>query len=129
MACYTKRVSCHGEGWKVGTWPEQENHKDEGSMEASELDNDDSIKLKLTMLMLVEGELHGYPRTTEEDGQVTPAPPKFKQDLEAILHMAEGELPRMRCIRSKITMTANYYGFGDALSGGFGVTVPVNNHT
>jgi hypothetical protein len=75
MACYTKRVSCHGEGWKVGTWPEQENHKDEGSMEASELDNDDSIKLKLTMLMLVEGELQGYPRTTEEDGQVTPAPP------------------------------------------------------
>ncbi len=44
-------------------------------METSELDNDDSIKLKLTMLMLVEGELQGYPRTTEEDSQVTPAPP------------------------------------------------------
>jgi len=47
------------EGWKVCTRPEQENHKGEGSMEASELDNDDDIKLKLTMLMLVEGELQG----------------------------------------------------------------------
>ncbi len=50
------------------------------------------------------------------------AAPQFKEDLEAILHLTEGEQPALHCVRSKLTMIA-YYGFGDASSGGFGATV------
>ncbi len=48
--------------------------------------------------------------------------PCFKEDLEAILFLAQGELPATRCIQSKQTVTT-YYSFGDASSAGFGSTV------
>ena len=50
------------------------------------------------------------------------AAPQFKEDLEAILRLTEGEQPALCRVRSKLTMIA-YYGFGDASSGGFGTTV------
>jgi hypothetical protein len=53
---------------------------------------------------------------------VTPAAPQLKQDLEAILHLTEGDLPSMRCARSKLAMTADS-GFGNTSSGGFGATM------
>ncbi len=53
---------------------------------------------------------------------VTQATPCFQQDLEANLHLTEGDTPRMQCVRGTNTLTA-YYGFGDASSGGFGLTV------
>ena len=53
---------------------------------------------------------------------VTQAAPHFQWDPEAILHLAEGDTPRMQCVRGTSTLTA-YYGFGEASSGEFGSTV------
>ncbi len=62
---------------------------------------------------------------TQHDGPpsgLTKAVPRFRLDLEALLHLAQGEKLIVRCVRNKHTVTA-YYGFGDAFSGGFRSTV------
>ncbi len=48
--------------------------------------------------------------------------PQFREDLEALLSLAEGKKPAKHCIRSIRAHTA-FYGFGDASSLGFGATV------
>ncbi len=53
---------------------------------------------------------------------ITKAVPRFKEDPEAILELAMGDKPAMRCVQSNRMLTA-YYGFGNASSAGFGYTV------
>ncbi len=53
---------------------------------------------------------------------ITKAVPRFKEDLEAILELAMGDKPAMRCVQNNCMLTA-YYGFGDTSSAGFGSTV------
>ncbi len=50
------------------------------------------------------------------------AAPRFREDLEAILFLAESKQPYMRRVRGRRTVTA-YYGFGDASGAGFGASV------
>jgi hypothetical protein len=53
---------------------------------------------------------------------ITKAVPRFKEDLEAILELALGDKPAMRCVQSKRMLMA-YYGFGNAPLAGFGSTI------
>jgi len=53
---------------------------------------------------------------------ITRAIPRFKEDLKSILDLASGDKPVMRCVCSRRMLTA-FYGFGDALSAGFGSTM------
>ena len=62
------------------------------------------------------------PMPVSPSSGLTPAAPRIREDLEAILHLTKGEQPQVQTVRSKLTMTA-YYGFGDASSGGFGAMV------
>jgi hypothetical protein len=102
------------EGWKICAKPTSEDAR--GSTPGGGSLND----VKIQLLAHTSGEEEQW-----LDGPISglkPAAPCFKEDLEAILQLAEGQRPALRCIRSKLTMTA-YYGFGDASSGGFGATV------
>ena len=80
----------------------------------------EDIKEELLRHMLVGGVDSG--RTDGPPSGFTEAVPRFREDLEALLHLAQSDEPVMRCVRNKHTITA-YYGFGDASSGGFGSTV------
>jgi hypothetical protein len=53
---------------------------------------------------------------------ITKAVPRFKEDLEAILELATGDKPAMRCVQSNRMLMANYR-FGDASLAGFESTV------
>jgi hypothetical protein len=77
----------------------------------------DELKEDLVTQAMTGGESHGVgpPLGT------TKAVPRFREDLEAILELASGEKPMMRCVCSKHMLTA-YYGFGDASEAGFGST-------
>ncbi len=105
------------DGWKEKPPPPQKK-ADEGAGHDG-YESLEDIKLSLLADSLCEEE------DTHTDGPssgLTPVAPRFKSDLEAILHLADGEKPQLRYGRSKHTMTA-YYGFGDASSGGFGATI------
>ena len=80
----------------------------------------DDIKEELLRHVLVGGTDAG--RTDGPPSGLTEAVPRFKEDLEALLHLTQSDEPVVRCVRNKHTITA-YYGFGDASSGGFGSTV------
>jgi hypothetical protein len=98
------------EGWRLCGTPAR-------SQETEEEDHDEPGSH-----VLLQDDLN---ETVDQDGSesgLTPAAPRFKQDLEALLHLTEGDQPRARKVRSKNRATA-YYGFGDASSGGFGATV------
>jgi hypothetical protein len=102
------------DGWKVWAKPTAEDTRESPPMDVSL----DDIKIQL-LAHTLGGE------DQRMDGSATGlmlAAPRFKEDLEAILHLTEGEQPALHCVRSKLTMIA-YYGFGDASSGGFGATV------
>ena len=86
----------------------------------SNLDRMEDIKEELMRQTLVGGS-----EDSRNDGPtsgLTEAVPRLKEDLEALLHLAQDDEPILRCVRNKHTLTA-YYGFGDASSGGFGSTV------
>ena len=86
----------------------------------SNLDRMEDIKEELMRQTLVGGS-----EDSRNDGPtsgLTEAVPRFKEDLEALLQLAQDDEPILRCVRSKHTLTA-FYGFGDASSGGFGSTV------
>jgi len=105
------------DGWKEKPPPPQKK-ADEGAGHDG-YESLEDIKLGLLADSLCEEE------DTHTDGPssgLTPVVPRFKSDLEAILHLADGEKPQLHYVRSKHTMTA-YYGFGDASSGGFGATI------
>ncbi len=53
---------------------------------------------------------------------VTPVVPRLRTDLEAILVLRAAPCPTKRIIRRRDLVTA-IYGFGDALSGGFGASM------
>ena len=87
------------------------------------MDECDDIELQL--LSHKGGDEEPMPEELMPDGPssgLTPTAPRFREDLEAILHLTKGGQPQVQTVRSKLTMTA-YYGFGDASSGGFGATV------
>ena len=69
-----------------------------------------------------EALLAGLGSCREPPSGVTCAVPRFRQDLEAILELAESPQPLRRVVRHRKLLTA-YYGFGDASSDGFGATV------
>jgi hypothetical protein len=80
----------------------------------------EDIKEKLLSQTLIGGD-----DKTQHNGPPsgrTEAVPRFRVDLEALLHLAQGEKRIVRCVRNKHTVTA-CYGFGNASSGGFGSTV------
>ena len=116
------------EGWKAQTSkikdkPSEElaqaQAKEENILEDSPYKMED-IKEELLRHMLVGGA--DANRTDGPPSGLTEAVPRFREDLEALLHLAQSDEPVMRCVRNKHTITA-YYGFGDASSGGFGSTV------
>ncbi len=115
LSLETWRGGRNSKGWKL---PKQQEQEESKAMEAATLDNFHNFKLNLLMHLLIGGDGH---HDAPSSG-FTQAAPQFIQDLEAILHLAEGNLPRMRCVRSTSTFMA-YYGFGDASLGGFGSTV------
>ncbi len=116
------------EGWKLPA-KKIKNNTQIMDMDSEEGDNKvgnpgmnrmEDIKEKLLSQTLIRGD-----NKTQHDGPpsgFTEAVPRFRIDLEALLHLSQGEKPIVRCIRNKHTMTA-YYGFGNASSGGFGSTV------
>jgi hypothetical protein len=115
LSLETWRGGHDSEGWKL---PKQREQGETKSTETTTSDNFLDLKLDLLTHSLISGDSnHNAPSSG-----FTQAAPQFKQDLEALLHLAEGDLPRMRCVRSTSTFTA-YYGFGDASLGGFGSTV------
>ena len=54
--------------------------------------------------------------------------PRFEDDLDALLLLTASPEPMRRIVRSLKVITA-FYGFGDALSGGFGSTIALSNGT
>ena len=85
----------------------------------------DSIGMENTKQDLLRHFLVGDDDNSRIDGPpmgLTEAVPRFKEDLEALLHLAQADKPAMRCVCNKHIVTA-YYGFGKASSGGFGSTV------
>jgi hypothetical protein len=101
-----KTDGCNCEGWKICARLASEKEDMEGN--TSEEGRFNEIKIQLLTHSLEEEE-------SWQDGPssgLTPALPHFKEDLKVILQLAEGEQPALRCVRSKLTMTA-YYGFGD----------------
>ena len=116
------------EGWKaraskIKVKPSEEVSQAQAEEEAfldDGLGKMEDIKEELLRHMLVGGVDSG--RTDGPPSGFTEAVPRFREDLEALLHLAQSDEPVMRCVRNKHTITA-YYGFGDASSGGFGSTV------
>ncbi len=86
----------------------------------SNLDRMEDIKEELMRQTLVGGSEDS--RIDGPTSGLTEAVPRFKEDLEALLHLAQDDEPILSCVRNKHTITV-YYGFGDASSGGFGSTV------
>ena len=116
------------EGWKaraskIKVKPSEEVSQAQAEEEAfldDGLGKMEDIKEELLRHMLVGGVDSG--RTDGPPSGFTEAVPRFREDLEALLHLAQSDEPVMRCVHNKHTITA-YYGFGDASSGGFGSTV------
>jgi hypothetical protein len=115
LSLETWRGGHDSEGWKL---PKQREQGETKLTETTTSDNVLDLKLGLLTHLIIGGD---YNHDAPSSG-FTQAAPQFKQDLKALLHLAEGDLPRMRCVRSTSTFTA-YYGFGDESSGGFGLTV------
>jgi hypothetical protein len=78
----------------------------------------ESIKIKLVAQTMMGEENRG----SGPPSRITKAVLRFKENLEAILELASGGKPALRCVQSKRILTA-YYGFGDASLAGFGSTV------
>jgi hypothetical protein len=107
------------EGWREQKHPQRKENKEEMFNE----DEGESIdEIKLHLLANTTCKEEDFLRVDGPESGLTPAAPRFKSDLEALLELADGERPQLRYVRSKCTLTA-YYGFGDASSGGFGATV------
>ena len=115
LSLETWRGGRDSEGWKLPKQRESVTKEEDAEATTSSLDD-----LKVD---LITRSLTG--RDGPNDGPasgVTQAAPRFQQDLDTILHLAEGDTPRMRCVQNKHTLTA-YYGFWDASSAGFGSTL------
>ncbi len=100
-------------GWKAPSKRKQNKEKEEeGPTEMKDI--------KLALLT----------QLTSGRDNLTPGPPggftlaalHSQEDLKAVLYLAEGSQPAKRCIRSIWAHTA-CYGFGDASTAGFGLTV------
>jgi hypothetical protein len=78
----------------------------------------ESVKIKLVAQTTMGEENHG----SGPPSGITKAMPRFKEDLEAILELASGGKPALRCMQSKRILTA-YYSFGDASLADFGSTI------
>ncbi len=97
------------EGWKVRTWETDNN--------TAQLDMQDMKRALLTKVTTGRMDGRGGP-----PGGFTLAIAQFREDLEALTKLNQGERLAKRCVRSQQMLTA-YYGFGDASSAGFGATV------
>jgi hypothetical protein len=118
LSLETWRGGRDSEGWKLPQHGDLES-KDEGLLVTQDTTTSlDDLKVDLFTRSMTSRDGHN----DSPASGVTQAAPRFLQDLKAILHLAAGDTPRSRCVRSTNTLTA-YYGFGDASSGGFGSTV------
>ena len=93
MKPYLKRGGRDCEGWKLPKQRERVSKEDDMDATTASFDN---LKVDMITRSLNDGPVSG----------LTQAAPCFQQDLDAILHLAEGDTPRMRCVRSKHTLTA-----------------------
>ncbi len=118
MKSYLKGFRLSLETWRGWKLPKQQEQGETKSTETTMLDNFLDLKLDLLSHLLIGGDSnHDAPSSG-----FTQAAPQFKQDLKALLHLAEGDLSRMQCVRSTSTLTA-YYSFGVVSLGGFGSRV------
>jgi hypothetical protein len=97
------------EGWKVRT---RETNND-----TTHLDMQDVKRALLTKVTTGRTDGRGVP-----PGGFILAVIWFREDLEVLTILTQGERPAKRCVWSQQTLTA-YYGFEDASSAGFGATV------
>ena len=70
----------------------------------SNLNRMEDIKEELMRQMLVGGSEDA--RNDGPTSGLTEAVPRFKEDLEALLHLSQDNEPVMRCVRNKHTLTA-----------------------
>jgi hypothetical protein len=103
------------EGWKVDARKSEENVEVALEDVGDEMD---AIKLGL----LTQSGENGTEIGQGPPAGRTTAVPRFKRDLEALLHLAGDANPAVRRIRSGRTKMV-VYGFGDASAAGFGATV------
>jgi hypothetical protein len=119
LSLETWREGRDEDGWKlqprkprdINQEEEKDNHK--GKPEGME-----SVKIKLVAQTAMGEENRG----SGPPSGITKAVPRFKEDLEAILELASGGKPALRCVQSKRILTA-YYSFGDASLADFGSTI------
>ena len=117
------------EGWKVTAQKSQDKKKklnvgteEEGNEDITLDPNSigmENTKQDLLRQFLVKDDNNS--RIDRPPTGLMEAVPRFKEDLEALLHLAQANKPAMRCVCNRHTVTA-YYGFGDASPGGFGST-------
>ncbi len=106
------------EGWKLCA----KDHEKEDKEHEANPNKAPSIMEDVKIELMTRGVMGDSEARSGPIAGFTLAAPCFKEDLEAILVLAQGEQPAMRRKRSKQTLTA-YYGFGDASSAGFGLKV------
>ncbi len=97
------------EGWKGRTRETNDN--------TAHLDMQDVKRALLTKVTTGRMDSRGGP-----PGGFTLAVPRFREDLEALTILTQGERLAKRCVWSQQMLTA-YYSFGDASLAGFGATV------
>jgi hypothetical protein len=117
LSLETWRGNCDAEGWKKRNNSPMDNEWEKGT--ACSLED-----VKLQALCQDAGDLSSYCKEPPS-GKMTVLP-RFKQDLEALLLLTKSKHPTMRRMRSNLVVTA-YYGFSNASSGRFGLTVEYSN--
>jgi hypothetical protein len=118
LSLETWQEGCDEEGWKLNA-KDRERVDEECEANPNKAPSRmEDVKVNL-MTRMVTG---NNKATSGPTAGFTLAAPCFKEDLEAILFLAQGEWLAMRRIWNKQTVMA-YYGFGDASSAGFKSTV------
>jgi hypothetical protein len=88
------------------------------------IDQANSLTSNEVKLQWLIGNLPGAaPNQQGPSSGFTQAVPHFQQDLTALLFLTQSEKPILRRMRSAKYMHTAFYGFGDALSGGFGSSI------
>ena len=106
------------EGWKIKSDGKRRTHDTDTDAEVndemlldSNLNKMEDIKEELMRQMLMGRSEDA--RNNRPTSGLTEAVPRFKEDLEALLHLAQDDKPVLRCVRNKHTIMV-YYGFGGA---------------
>ena len=112
------REGRNSEGWKVRANEVVAEAGVESTVEQGSLDWE---AMKWNLMVQSEAKVESEERSRGPRSGVTLAVPRFRSDLEALLELAEGQVPAIRKVRSgKCRMMV--YGFVDASAAGFGAT-------